>query len=220
MQCKDVELVLEQEGLPPVPVEARAHLAGCSSCRQLVADLTGIVAAAHTLPAEVEPPAHVWSSLQARLEAEGIIKTPSLVFEHGSGWKSFTRLFRSRAFATAAVGLLIVAAAVFQSLPDKAPSKPTAIAQGAQQIPDLYAQTALTLDQEERDLSNMQLAGTSAVDASLRQNLATLDDFINDCRQHLKQHPQDELAREYLYGAYRQKAELLSAMMESGGSVN
>jgi hypothetical protein len=36
----------------------------------------------------------------------------------------------------------------------------------------------------------------------------------------LQAEPQDELAREYLFGAYRQKAQLLSAMMERGGSGN
>jgi hypothetical protein len=36
----------------------------------------------------------------------------------------------------------------------------------------------------------------------------------------VNEEPQDDLAREYLSGAYQQKAELLSAMMDRGGSVN
>ncbi|HUL17087.1 MAG TPA: anti-sigma factor [Terriglobales bacterium] len=216
MQCKDVELVLEQDGLLPVPEAARAHIAACAACRDLVADLSGIVSAAHTLPAEIDPPARVWLALRAQLEAEGVIKNPSLVLEHGSGWRSFARFFRGRALATAAVGLLIAAGAVLQLYPTKSLTE----VQVKPQAPDPYAQTALTLDQEERDLDNMQLAGTSVVDTSMRQNLGTLDDFIRDCRRHLQENPQDELAREYLSGAYRQKAELLSAMMERGGSVN
>jgi hypothetical protein len=36
----------------------------------------------------------------------------------------------------------------------------------------------------------------------------------------MKEEPRDDLAREYLSDAYQQKAELLSAMMERGGSVN
>jgi hypothetical protein len=77
---------------------------------------------------------------------------------------------------------------------------------------------ATTLTTVEQDLPNMQLAGNSAVDTSLRQNLRTLNEFIAECQQRLKQNPQDALAREYLYSAYQQKAELLSAMMESGRS--
>ena len=74
MQCKEVEVVLEQEGWTPLPEAARDHLAGCSACQNLVEDLTAIVATAHLLPAEVEPPARVWTSLRAQLEKEGIIK--------------------------------------------------------------------------------------------------------------------------------------------------
>jgi hypothetical protein len=216
MQCKDVELVLEREGLLPVPEVARAHIAVCDSCRELVTDLTAIVSAAHTLPEEIQPPDRVWQALRAQLESEGIIKSPALIFEHESRWGSFARFLSGRAFATAAVGLLIAAAAAFQLFP----TKTNAPVQLKPRLPDVYAQTALTLDQEERDMDNMQLVGTSPVDTSMRQNLGTLDEFIKDCRQHLQENPQDELAREYLSGAYRQKAELLSAMMERGGSVN
>lgn len=220
MQCKDVEFVLEQDGLIPVPAEVRAHTVVCENCRSFVADLTNIVSKAHSLPAEVEPPPRVWASLRSQLEAEGIIKTPAIVIEHRSRWRSFASLFSNRAFATVGVGLLIVLAAVVQLIPHRNGHTAGVAPIAVPSVQDPYAQTALTLDQEEQDLSNMHLAGTNAVDTSLRQNLATLDQFIIDCRQHLKDDPQDELAREYLSGAYRQKAELLSAMMERGGSVN
>ena len=64
MQCKEVEVVLEQEGWTPLPESAREHVAGCGNCQSLVEDLTAIVATAHLLPAEVEPPARVWLSLK------------------------------------------------------------------------------------------------------------------------------------------------------------
>jgi len=80
------------------------------------------------------------------------------------------------------------------------------------------ANGGLVLNQAELAVPNMQLAGNSTVDASLRDNLRTVNEFIAECQQHLKQHPEDELAREYLESAYQQKAELLAAMMDSGGS--
>jgi hypothetical protein len=82
------------------------------------------------------------------------------------------------------------------------------------------AQTARVLNEQEVDLRNMHLTSTSPVDASLEQNLQQVDAFIADCERHLKEVPQDELAREYLSDAYQQKAELLSAMMDRGRSVN
>jgi len=223
MLCKDVEIVVEQEGLAPLPEAARAHVATCSHCREFVADLAAIVSLAKELPAEVEPPARVWLSLQAQLELEGIIKTP-VVPAHGGRapwWLGFNDLFRGRALATAAVGLLIVAAGVLQLRQPvaDAPLETTASVAGpVWQIP--FAQTAQVLNEQEIDLRNMQLASTSAVDTSFRQNLQQVDDFIADCERRVHAAPQDELAREYLYNAYQQKAELLSAMMDRGGSVH
>src|SRR5215813_5613763 len=105
MQCKEVELVLEEQGFAPIPEAARAHLADCLSCRNLVADLTEIVATAHLLPVEVDPPQHIWNSIQSQLIAEGVIKTPAAQVERVSWWESISHAFRARAFATAAVGL-------------------------------------------------------------------------------------------------------------------
>ena len=227
MLCKDVEIVVEQEGLAPLPEAARAHVATCSHCQDFVADLAAIVSVANELPAEVEPPARVWVSLQAQLELEGIIKTP-VVPAHGgrsSWWLGFNDLFRGRALATATVGLLIVAAGVLQlrQPPDASLETNGSVADPVWQVP--FAQTAKVLNEQEIDLrnmqvANMQLASTSAVDTSFRQNLQQVDDFIADCERRVNAAPQDELAREYLSNAYQQKAELLSAMMDREGSIH
>jgi len=211
MQCKEVEVVLEREGFVPVPEAARAHLSGCSSCRNLIADLTAIVATAHLLPAEVEPPARVWTSLRSQLEQEGIIRSAA----NRSAWLSFSELFHPRVWATAALGLLIVAAAALQF---QHPTTQPIEARNASE--NIYEDTSLTLNNDEAHLPAMQLAGISGMDVSLRQNLDIVDKFIIDCEQRVKEQPQDELTREYLSGAYQQKAELISVMMERGGSGN
>jgi hypothetical protein len=209
MQCRDVEVVLEQEGFVPVPELARAHLAGCSYCQNLIADLTAIVATAHLLPAEVDPPPRLWTSLRLQLEEEGIIRsTPRHAW-----WLTFSEFFRPRALAATAVGLLIVAAAALQ-LRRPAP-QPT---EARNAYDTVYQDTSLTLSNDEARLPAVQLASNSGVDASLRQNLDIVDKFIVDCEQRVKEDPQDDLAREYLTGAYQQKAELISVMMDRGGS--
>ena len=78
-------------------------------------------------------------------------------------------------------------------------------------------ETAGVLDQTESDLRGRATSNAMA-DASLRANLKTLDGFIAECQARLAQNPQDQLTREYLNVAYQQKAELLSAMMDSGRS--
>src|SRR6266852_3098388 len=116
MQCRDVEEVLEQEGLAPLPEAARAHVSACRRCQGYIADLETIVSAAHELPAEVEPPSRIWVALRTQLELEGIIKQPvtAPAGSPASWWHGFGQLFRSRAFATLAVGALLAAAAILQ----------------------------------------------------------------------------------------------------------
>ena len=212
MQCRDVEQALEQEGLEPLPEEARAHLAECAHCQEFITDLELIVSAARELPAEVEPPPRVWVSLRNQLEREGVIwsETPP-VKEHFSWGHAFGQLFRGRALAALTVGAVIAAAAIVQL------HRPTL---SPPSLPPGIEDTVKLLDQQEVDVRNMHLASSSPVDASLQQNLQQIDDFIADCKRHLKEVPQDEVAREYLYSAYEQKAELLSAMLDRGRSVN
>ena len=214
MQCRDVEEVLEQEGLEPLPETARMHVARCPHCQGYLADLATIVSSARELPAEVEPPSRVWVTLRAQLKLEGIIKEPAAPAKvvPASWWHGFGQLFRSRALATVTVGAVIAAGAVLQL---RQPSENAFVP-----VPPGIQVTLEQLNQQEGLVRNMHLASASPVDAALEQNLEQVDDFIADCERHLKAEPQDELAREYLYGAYQQKAELLAAMMDRGRSVN
>ena len=79
-------------------------------------------------------------------------------------------------------------------------------------------ETAAVLDQTERAVPRRGLTNNAAVDAALRQNLRTVNEFIAECEARLKENPRDQLTREYLSMAYQQKADLLNAMMDSGRS--
>jgi hypothetical protein len=219
MQCRDVEEVLEQEGLAPLPAAVRGHVAGCRQCQGYIADLETIVSAAQELPADVEPPSRVWVALRTQLELEGVIKEPVLasVAEPVSWWNRFGQLFRGRALATLTVGAVLAAAALLQLR--QTPAPPSGPDHGSDSGIEAIAKQ---VNQQEVDLRNMHLVGTSAspVDTALEQNLKEIDKFIADCERHLKEAPQDELAREYLADAYQQKAGLLAAMMDRGRSVN
>lgn len=223
MQCSELESVLEREGLAPLSAEAREHLAQCSACGHFLADINGIVALAHELPVEVEPPARIWISLRAELEREKIIRDASGEKQSMSWWQSFAELFRNRGLATASVlaVVLIVVLLLFRT-----PNGPNAPNEPVLKAQDDFAPTLNLISQQENDLANMRLASTgaaasmSAVDTSLQQNLLQVDAFIADCRRHLQEEPSDELAREYLTNAYQQKAELLSTMIDRGGSLN
>jgi hypothetical protein len=223
MQCKDFEHLIEESGLVQLPDAAQAHAAECSSCTALVEDFSAILQAAKQIPADAEPPARVWVALQAQLEAEGIIRQPKIVIpaETPAWWKSFGTLIRGRMWATAAVAALVLVAGVYQ-MRQRPAGEP--VRTGIVAVPELFEQTGSTLDQEEQSLGPMQtvstLGGTSNVDTALRENLATVNAFIKECRKRLQEDPNDPMAREYLSTAYQQKAEILAAMMERGRSVN
>jgi hypothetical protein len=220
MQCSELESVLEREGLASLSAEAREHLTQCSACGHVLADIRGIVALAHEIPVEVEPPARIWISIRAELEREKIIRDVSHEKESAPWWLSFAELFRSRGLATASVLAMVLIVAFLLFRTPNPPNEPVLNAQ------DDFAPTLNLINQQENDLANMRLASTgpaapmSLVDTSLQQNLQQVDAFIADCRHHLQEVPSDELAREYLTNAYQQKAELLSTMIDRGGSLN
>jgi len=220
MQCSELESVLEREGWAPLSAEAREHLTQCSACGHFLADISGIVALAREIPAEAEPPARIWNSIRAELEREKIIRDVSREQESTPWWQSFAELFGHRGWVTASVLAMVLVVALLLFRTPNAPNAPVLNAQ------DDFAPTLNLITQQENDLANMRLASTgpaaplSPVDTSLQQNLQQVDAFIADCRHHLQEEPSDELAREYLSNAYQQKAELLSTMIDRGGSLN
>lgn len=266
MQCKEFSNAIEQQGLSPLTPAAQDHLSSCSSCQDFFADLSSVVAAAHELPAEADPPQRVWVSLRAQLEAEGLIKEPSVVTtEFSSGWLQNLRTWLTpRSLATAGAGIALAIAAFLQLHKPTTPANPSIAKQevqkeaprqvASQQVPplaqqgvqqpaqkslsktpvtaspisepvlapppsvDVYFARSAALNQAENDVSTSGPAGNPALDEALRKNLRTVNEFIAECQAHLKKHPHDTLAREYLNSAYQQKAELLAAMLDSGRS--
>src|ERR1700676_3709939 len=116
MQCKQLEAVLERDGLAPLPAAAEEHLAECAACRSFLTDLSLIVEKAHELPAEAEPPQRIWLSLRAQLEAEGLIKEPVAPAIVGAApwWQNFAELLRPRNLAAAATALILIFVAASQ----------------------------------------------------------------------------------------------------------
>jgi hypothetical protein len=273
MQCKELEAVLESEGLDSLPSDAREHLAGCTCCRDLLADLSAVVVATRALPAELTPPDRIWVSLRAQLEAEGIIRDaePVVTPLAAPWWQGFSEIFRPRTLATVGAGLFVVLGSIYvvehrqpvnvahnpppvqiNAQADKAPAPvPSAVTQEppaistthpGQQPPSTrlasnrgprpstvvlapspsegvyLGDSASVLDKTESSVPSNELANNAAVNAALRKNLRTLNEFIAECQSRLKQNPQDQLTREYLNMAYQQKAELLTAMLDSGRS--
>ena len=208
MQCAELELVLEQGGGEPLPAQAQEHLNSCGICRQLVAELDRIEAAAREFPAEVEPPDRVWISLRAQLESEGIIRTAAPLPSREAWFDPIRALFARPALAGAFLTIVLAGAVMFSLKPVGPPSPENSVSNGPQPV---LAQARIQLNNVEHGILPAA-AAPSGVDASLRHNLEIVDNFIAQCEKTVQDDPQDDVARDYLSGAYQQKAELLATI--------
>ena len=75
------------------------------------------------------------------------------------------------------------------------------------------------LDFAEQNSNSYVTRSNPDVAASLHQNLAIVDNYIALCEKSVSEEPQNEVARDYLYEAYQQKADLLTQMTERGENV-
>jgi hypothetical protein len=186
--------------------DARAHARDCARCRGLVEDFDAIQIAARDLSTvEEEPAPHVWTLLRAQLEQEGLIRN------RNTGWfRGFFGAIPRPALAGAYLAILI-AAAVALSGPIHRQVNDYRWIQGTE-----TAKLGADLDSVEQNTVAAFSNYNPVVTASLHQNLAIVDNYIALCEKSVREEPENEMARDYLYGAYEQKADLLAQMAERG----
>ena len=200
--------------------EARGHVRECASCRGLVADLDAIEQGARAWAAdEAVPPARVWISLRAQLEQEGIIRgeaAPSVAptaVEGRRGW--FAGIFSAipRPVLAGAYLAALIGASIALTGPSTRQLNENRWASGTQ---DTTGVLSAQLDSAEKDTVSAMAVSDPVVTASLHDNLAIVDNYIALCEKSVREDPENEIARDYLYEAYEQKADLLAQMTERG----
>lgn len=215
MKCDQFERILEQQDDAPLPRPALAHMEACEACRTLTAELGAIRDAALELGAEeLAVPERVWISLRNQLDAECLISEQRQTVPNvRRGWWA---AFQRPALAGAFLSLILVAASMvgYQSgSVQMAVRSPLAPRQDS--APVLSAEN--TFKEESLAIGNVLIPELQLKDAavtdSIRRNLNVVDHFIAMCEKSVREQPDNEMAREYLYGAYEQKAELLSTAM-------
>jgi hypothetical protein len=221
MKCEQFVRILEQQEDGPLPKQAAAHLQECGACRALSADLGAIRDAALELSAgEETPPERVWIELRNQLEAEGLIREAQPASRNievtSSSWWS---LFQRPAIAGAFLALLLTASGAIGFL-SNAPqvSVESRIAPPQEVSPTLTADNVFR--EEILTAGNDSIAElehqNAAVTQSIRRNLQLVDNLITICEKSVREQPDNQMARDYLYGAYQQKAELLATAMNRG----
>jgi len=215
MTCKGFlnHLPLWMEGNPHA--DARAHVRDCPSCHNIIDDLNAIQTEARSWNAEeVEPPAHVWSSLLTQLEQEGLIRdgrSTEPKTSHSQWFGGWSAGLPRPALAGAYL-VLLIGVAFGLSRPINRRVNEERWLEGTQ-VSTLPLSAQLTAEQDSFASFN---DSNPAVTASLNKNLAIVDNYITLCEKSVQEEPQNEAARDYLYEAYQQKADLLAQMTERG----
>jgi hypothetical protein len=219
MQCNQLAEALCQSPDGPLSAPALSHLNSCPQCHSLWQELEAIRIAGRELGAEeAEPPAYLWLSLRGKLQSEGLIRDANR-----PGWFADWFGFSPRlAMGGAYVALLLVAVSLVGLHADR----PTAMQlngvepTNAAPSPSVTADLNKTLDGDiERVVASLS-EHDAPLATSVRQNLGVVDNLISLCEQSVREHPDDPIAREYLYGAYQQKATVLAAAIDRSTMEN
>jgi hypothetical protein len=216
MQCEQFEQILVQQDEGALTNTALSHMESCEACRALSADFGTIHEMALELGAEgIAPPERVWVSLRNQLEAEGLIRGPQTASPSADGaGRGWWAAFQRPAFAGAFLGLVLAGACLIGYW-SNAPQSATQYSQLTPQQETSSVPTADSVFKEEvLTVGSDSFAGVqrqdTAVTDSIRRNLQIVDNFIAICEKSVREQPDNQMAKEYLYGAYQQKAELLA----------
>lgn len=195
--------------------DAEAHHRYCRQCQSLVQDLEAIRVSARELGEEaMEAPARVWTSLHAQLVQEGLIRQPGFG-QKAAAWLGEMHIAFPRPVLAGAYLVLMVAGGLALGWYHSSSSSNSADSRW-------YNGTRADLAGFSSALASAEPASYGGDDpnpvvaASLHRNLALVDNYIKLCEESVREEPQNEMAREYLYDAYQQKAELLSEISERG----
>lgn len=173
-----------------------------------MSDLETITRVARELaePAE-EAPERIWVHLRAQLEAEGIIRTPVpekvLALRGRGGFAGVLAWMRRPALIATYAAIMVFAAAVaWEQFGPEPPQPPVPMA------------AQYGLDRLETQAVSDLESASPEVNTALKKDLEVVNNFIAECEKAVREEPQDQDARQYLYGAYQQKAELLAVAMD------
>jgi hypothetical protein len=188
--------------------EQWAHLKTCAECSTLLAELDLITSSAKELRAAAEPSPRVWNSIEIALRQEGLVRPQrpnrSLIPSFGSRWTVARWLVPAAALLLLSVGLYV-----------RQRSQPQQLASNLIRpaIPEIVSDAAVA-GLNDDDLLQEVSDQAPALRAEYADNLRNANEFIQDAKNDVAAHPDDEDARRSLFEAYQQKAMLFELAMD------
>jgi hypothetical protein len=179
------------------------HLAGCTRCQALVADLTSIRLAASTLDEHIPPP-RLWATIASSLDEQQ--RQPWWQRQLGGVFSAWVP-----AAVAASIALLLVAGGL--SVWQQRWVEPPQQVGGPQPEGESSIPAEQHYDQAIAGLQQLAEAQNAALDpetrAVLTKNLAVIDRAIDESRAALAREPASTLAQESLLDALETKVTLL-----------
>jgi len=213
----DRELMAYMEG------EARpfvaSHARECVFCSVILADLEQVRLSAQQLPLE-EPSPVVWANIHSRLEHEGLFRSDGQSLDWLGRLRAIAKPAPLGALACLAIlGAMLIAPPNSLQQAESVASEP-AVPQGAvvaaAPFPADRELARMTQDLEATFRANEALLAPETR-ATYEKGLTSLDASIRECRDSLRQKPDNTLAEDYLLTAYTRKAEILTSALEFQG---
>jgi hypothetical protein len=200
--------------------DTQTHLRNCASCREVADELKSITVAARAIGSEeLEPPPYLWNSIRAQLAQEGLIREGNVPEKQLAkpgiavgGWRGWFGSLSRPALAGAYLAALF-AIAVVLSGPISRRVNDYRWIQGTQESTHLLS---VQLDSVEQTTLARLTSSNPVVTAALHKNMAIVDNYIALCEKSVQEEPESEIARDYLYQAYEQKADLLARLNDQG----
>jgi anti-sigma factor RsiW len=215
--CQELPVAAYVEGEldPAAERSVERHLEGCPSCRALVADLRTIRAAAFTLDRR-EPPAHLFTRIQARVSVEPPAPARWLAWPNTpTAWGTW--------LAAAAALIIATTVGVMPLLRSAGPADPGDPGDGgpATLVDSVQADLEAAEQHYDRAIQGLERIAKSdtaeldpQVAAVLQKNLQVVDRAINESRAALKSQPASATAQDGLFEAMRAKVALLQQTVE------
>lgn len=176
--------------------EMATHMEECAECRARADELRLVLAAATALPRNIMPPRDLWPEIAGRLPVRR---------RHPAAWNQWIPL------AAAALVLMAVTASITWQL-SRSPEPGPVISAGAPPAVVGFAADrdyVLAAEDLERVLAEGRERLAPSTVALLERSLAVIDSAIAEARAALDSDPANADLRALLWGAHRQKLDLL-----------
>lgn len=210
---------------------AAAHLEQCAECRDTLAELRCLLAAASDVPEAIVPPAPLWGEIRSTIVArqQPIAESVGSALSAGAPYGWSNRWLAAAAFALVVVSsgatVLVMRSSTTRDGEEGrvAATRAAQPASGTQSLPasfvrseDEYLSSAASLQRAFDAQRNTLSPKTIAV---VERSLATIDAAIAEARRALMADPANDELQRLLDSNYRKKVDLLRRAAELGAST-